>query len=214
VRRVTDPRTEIVRAGYDAAADRFAEWGARVVGDPRALFLSAFIEALPASGSVLELGCGGGAASTVALAERFDLTAVDVSAEQIARARATVQGPFFIEADMLDLDFPPASFHGVVALYSISHVPRDRHSTLFASIARWLRPGGVFMASLGAGDVPDWTGEWLGVPMFFSSFDADTNQGLLGAAGLAAERAEVVSMHEPEGEVEFLWVLCRTRASR
>jgi len=91
-------------------------------------------------------------------------------------------------------------------------VPLARDVRLFASIAAWLRPGGLFLASLGSGDTPDWTGDWLGVPMFFSSYDADVNLSLLTDAGLVPERAEVVSMQEPEGEVAFLWAICRRRA--
>jgi SAM-dependent methyltransferase len=110
---------------------------------------------------------------------------------------------------MLDVDFPDASFDGVVALYSIAHVPREEHGPVFARVRRWLRPGGVFLASLGAGDTPSWTGEWLGVPMFFSSHGAESNTRLLAEAGLDIVRAELVTMREPEGEATFLWVICR-----
>ncbi len=49
-------------------------------------------------------------------------------------------------------ELPPASFDAVVALYSMAHLPRERHAALLARIAGWLRPGGLFLASLGAGD--------------------------------------------------------------
>jgi hypothetical protein len=46
--------------------------------------------------------------------------------------------------------------------------------------------------------------------MFFSSFDADTNRGLLRDAGLRLEVDELVQQHEDEhGRVTFLWVLAR-----
>jgi SAM-dependent methyltransferase len=111
------------------------------------------------------------------------------------------------------VSFPPASFAGVVALYAISHVPRDEHADLFRSVADWLQPGGVFLAVLGAGGLPDWTGEWLGVPMYFSSFDANTNRSLLAAAGFDLLLHEVVEMREPEGDVAFLWALGQTQGS-
>jgi hypothetical protein len=66
----------------------------------------------------------------------------------------------------------------------------------------------VFLASLGVGDIPDWTGDWLGVPMFFSSHDAGKNLRLLAESGLDVIRAEEVSMREPEGDATFLWVIC------
>jgi SAM-dependent methyltransferase len=134
---------------------------------------------------------------------------VDISAAQIARARRNVPGARLLRADLREVGFPAASFDGVCALYSVSHVPREDHATLFASVRRWLRPGGVFLASLGSGDLPAWSGEWLGVPMFFSSYSSGENRRLLVAAGLEPVRDEVVTMREPEGDATFLWVICR-----
>jgi hypothetical protein len=67
----------------------------------------------------------------------------------------------------------------------------------------------VFLASLGVGDLPGWTGDWLGEPMFFSSHTAGANVRLLADAGLDVMHAEAVTMHEPDGEATFQWVICR-----
>ena len=75
-------------------------------------------------------------------------------------------------------------------------------------IAGWLRPGGVVLASLGTGG-GDWRGEWLGVPMFFSSIEPDTARRTLTEAGLAIELDETVTIREPEGDATFLWLLAR-----
>jgi SAM-dependent methyltransferase len=198
-----------VRAGYDRIADRFAGWGARVEGDPRERFVAEFAGLVRPGGRVLDLGCGAGLPSTRWLAESFAVVGVDISAEQIARARRNVPAAELVLGDLRDIDFEAASFDGVCALYSISHVPRADHARLFASVRRWLRPGGIFLASLGAGDLAAWNGDWLGVPMFFSSHSAPENRRLLGAAGLAAVRDEIVTMREPEGDASFLWVICR-----
>jgi len=42
---------------------------------------------------VLELGCGSGAPDTQRLAARFRLTGVDISREQLRRARAALRTP-------------------------------------------------------------------------------------------------------------------------
>lgn len=115
----------------------------------------------------------------------------------------------FIHADLAQIDFPPGSFDGVAALYAVSHLPRDEHGPLFERIARWLVPGGLFLATLGSNDSPDWTGEWLGRPMFFSSYDADVNRRLLAAASFELLIDEVIETVEPEGPVPILWVLAR-----
>ena len=158
---------------------------------------------------MLDLGCGAGLPSTLRLAERFDVVGVDVSERQIELARRNVAGVSFIHADLSEVRFEEETFAAVTALYSISNLPRVEHGALFGRIASWLAPGGLFLASLGSTDSPDWTGDWLGVPMFFSSYDAGTNRGLVEAAGLVPLHAEVVTMTEPEGEVAFLWVLAQ-----
>ncbi|HEY2868476.1 MAG TPA: class I SAM-dependent methyltransferase [Gaiellales bacterium] len=178
-------------------------------GDPRDRFVEEFAGMVRPGGRVLDLGCGAGVPSTRRLAESFSAVGVDISAEQIARARQNIPGAELIRADVRDVDFPARSFDGVCALYSISHVPREDHARLFASVRRWLRPGGVFLASLGSGDLAGSTGEWLGVPMFFSSHSAPENRRLLDEAGLEAVRDEIVTMHEPEGDVTFHWVIRR-----
>ena len=97
----------------------------------------------------------------------------------------------FIHADMTRLDLPPARFDAVTSFYAITHVPRAEHPALLAAIARWLRPGGWFVASLGAGDDPGTVeADWLGAPMFFSAYDAPTNRALVAAAGFELVAAE------------------------
>jgi hypothetical protein len=70
--------------------------------------------------------------------------------------------------------------------------------------------GGLFLATLSAGGTEDWVGDFLGVPMFFSCFDAETSGALLREAGFAVLSDEVVAQYEPgEGEARFLWVIAR-----
>ena len=115
---------------------------------------------------------------------------------------------------MLEVELPPASFDAVVALYSIAHLPRERHAALLERVAGWLRPRGLLLASLGAGDEPGAVvDDWLGAPMYFSSWDAATNRALLQAAGFALLHDELVEMREGGGgAATFQWVLASTAA--
>lgn len=198
---------ETVRRGYDVIADRFLAWGAAVVGDPRERFVAMMAEGLAPGARILDLGCGAGIPTTQELADRFDVTGIDISAEQIARARRNVPAGTFTQGDLASADFASNSFDAIFALYSISHIPRREHADLFCRIAGWLTPGGRFLASLGARGSADWEGEWLGVPMFFSNWDAQTNRQLLIDAGLSIVQDEIVAITEPEGEADFLWIV-------
>ena len=203
-----DERKRTVQAAYDTLGPRFGEWDEEIEGDPWERFLEELAARLPAGGRVLDLGCGNGV-KIARLAGRFELVAVDLSEEQLRLARAKVPEATFLNADFGELDFPAQRFDAATAFYSVMHVPRDEHRALFGRIAGWLKPGGLFLASLSHEGGPDRTYEWLGVEMFFSGFDAETNRRLVREAGFELILDELVWMQEPQGRVAFLWVLAR-----
>jgi ubiquinone/menaquinone biosynthesis C-methylase UbiE len=207
-----DPRKRAVRDGYDALAPRLGEWMARVEGDPWERFVQELEARLPGGAGVLDLGCGSGA-KTKRLAESFEVVGVDISEEQLRLARAEVPEARLVQADFAELDFPTESFDAVTAFYSIVHVPRTEHPALLRKILGWLKPGGLFVASLSRVGGDDRTEKWLGVEMFFSGFDAETNRRLAREAGFELLVDDLIWMREPEpeGETTFLWVLGRRR---
>ena len=206
---MTDPRVQIVADGYDVIGETFSEWKGRIVGDPRAAWRGELVSRLPQGSRVLDLGCGDGLPDTQLLAERFRVTGVDVSPEQVRRATAAVPSAEFVCADFSELELPQGSFDGVAAFYSFNHVPRDLLAPLFRSIRGWLVPGGLFLTALGTSNEEGWIGEWLGTRMFFSSFPPLTNSRLVEEAGFELLRDEVVDFLEPEGEAVFQWILAR-----
>jgi SAM-dependent methyltransferase len=205
-----DPK-RIVAAGYDAIADRFAEWAEAIPDSPRVEWVDELLRRLPDGSDVLELGIGAGVDSSRLLADRHRLTGVDISAAQLERARPRLPGATLLHGDMTGARFEPASFDAVVSLYALTHVPRAEVQPLLGHIAGWLREGGLLLATLGAGDSPGTVDEdWNGAPMFFSGFDPETNRALLRAAGFELARDEVIAQHEPgHDDVRFHWVLAR-----
>lgn len=209
-----DP-ARIVEAGYDAIAERYAAWARdEITGSPAVEWLGRLLELLPERADVLDLGCGNGEPAARLLAVRHAYTGVDLSREQLGRAAASVPDARLIHADYTRLNLPPGSFDAIVALYTFGHVPRDELPRLYRTIAGWLRPGGYLLATMGRRDGPDFVEhDWLGAPMFFSSFDAETNLRLLGEAGLDMLEREVICQDEGEqGEACFLWALARKTA--
>jgi cyclopropane fatty-acyl-phospholipid synthase-like methyltransferase len=197
---------EVVEAGYDAIARTYLDWSRKIGDDPREHYLGELDRRLEDNAEVLDLGCGAGVPSTRKLAERHDVTGIDLSGRQLDLARANVPNARFEKADMTAADFEDGSFDAVVAFYSILHVPRAEQPELFAKIARWLKPGGLFLASLGTG-TPDRTEHWLGAEMFFGSNTPARNRELL-REHLEVLVDDLVTMHEPE-PATFHWVLTR-----
>jgi SAM-dependent methyltransferase len=197
---------------YDALAPRWEEWTGAVTPDPRSQWVGKLVDAVGPGEAVVELGCGTGSPVGAELAARYEYTGVDASTGMLERARTRLPQANFVERDMEDVMFTPGSLGGVVALYSIIHVPRGRHAHLLASIASWLRPAGAFVATMHSRDrgddyQPDWLG---GGPMRWSGFDAATNLALIEAAGMEIVESEVIEQVEPEGtRISPLWVFAR-----
>ena len=211
---------DIVAAGYDAMAERYATWQSAVVGDPRAGYVERLLDLLPASPDILEIGCGAGIEPSPTFARVGRLTGVDISQAQIERARRTLPSAELIHGDITKATFPGGSFDAVVALYVFTHVPAAVLPGLLERIAGWPRPGGLLLATFGTGpsheSVVD---DFLGAPMYFSGLDEETNERLVRAAGFSIVESRTEPMDEPESEpgrgpatVSFHWLLGQKEA--
>jgi GrpB-like predicted nucleotidyltransferase (UPF0157 family)/SAM-dependent methyltransferase len=205
-----DAARALVRAAYDRVSYAYrADDG----DDERERAWAARVDARLADGAdVLDLGCGCGVPVARLLAARHAVTGVDISPVQIARARRLVPAARFVCADMTAHDEAPRSFDAVIALYSLLHVPLDEQRGLYARIAGWLRPGGLLLATVGAGRYRGVEEGWLdveGADLFFDHADAETHVAMLAAAGFAVETVE----HAPEGENGHTLVEARLAAA-
>jgi cyclopropane fatty-acyl-phospholipid synthase-like methyltransferase len=211
--RRDDPK-QIVGRGYDAVALRYAAW-AGTVDSPAMSWIRELVDLLPPGSEVLELGCGRGVPATRELAKRHRVVGVDISSAQVELARHHVPEATFVHADALELELPPASYDAVVSLYMLGHVPPGEQPVLVERIAAWLRPGGLLLTTMGAGerDEPESVeDDWLGAPMYFAGVGESTSRAALEAAGLGVLRSETVGQLEHGQEARFLWVLARKPA--
>lgn len=145
----TDLR-QIVADGYDQIAERYERWIAyNVIDEVRPRYAAVLLDDFSENAAVLELGCGGGGATTQQLAKRFTLTGVDISARQIELAKRNVPHGEFIHGDMTRVEFPQSSFDGVAAFYTFTHLPHGELPELLQRSSEWLRPGGLLVASMG-----------------------------------------------------------------
>jgi len=159
---------------------------------------------------VLDLGCGAGLpAMRMIVDSGHAAVGVDVSREQINRARKNVPEADLILASAPDLDLPPASFDAVVSFYTIDHIPREDHLPLLRSMYGWIREGGWLLLAVEAGDEPGVVSEWLGQPMFFSHFDAALTRKLIGDAGFEIVRTQQETQTEGSRPVPYQWLLAR-----
>lgn len=202
-----EDKKAVVRRGYDLVSRAYrtddAEEG--VYSE----WLDLLEQRVEPRAAVLDLGCGNGIPVARRLASRYEVTGVDFSSMQIERARALVPAATFHCADVTRVEFAGASFAAVTCLYALIHLPLDEQLATLRSIRRWLRPGGLFMTTVGH---RAWTGierSWLGVEggdMWWSHADADTYRRWVTNAGLKIERESFIP--EGTGGHTFILAIC------
>ncbi|MFJ5176814.1 class I SAM-dependent DNA methyltransferase [Streptomyces griseoviridis] len=144
------------RHAYDAMAEEYA---ARFPDDAlddlpvdRAL-LHAFVELVRAAGPapVADVGSGPGHLTARLDALRVPVFGVDLSPRTVALARRTHPGLRFHVGSMTALDLPDATVGGIVALYSLIHIPDGRLTAVLAEFHRVLVPGGQVLLGFQSG---------------------------------------------------------------
>ena len=195
---------DLVRRGYDAVSSAYRgdeDRPARYAG-----WVASLADLLRPGARVLDLGCGNGIPATRELCDRgLRVIGVDFSGVQLRRARRLVPAAALVQADMAALQFAPASLDAVVSFYALIHLPVGDQRGLFGRIASWLRPGGLFLATVGA---QPWTGTecFFGADMFWDHAGTGSYRDWLAGAGLTPLWDRFV----PEGNSGHSLILART----
>ena len=154
------------RTSYDTVADSYAELlrGA-LERDPwdRAV-LSLFAELVRAAGPgpVADVGCGPGRITTHLRALGLAAVGLDLSPGMVAAGRRESPGLPLAVASMTALPVAAGSLAGLVAWYSVIHVPDAALPGVLAGFARVLRPAGVVVLASHSGEGSQLTTEGYG----------------------------------------------------
>jgi SAM-dependent methyltransferase len=194
------------RASYDAIATDYAErFRDELVARPldRAM-LAGFAELVLARGDgpVADVGCGPGRVTGYLNDLGLPVFGIDLSPEMIAISRRTYPDLRFEVGSMLALDVPDAALGGVLAWYSVIHIPDERVPEAFAEFYRVLAPGGLVLLAFQVGDEVVHLAEARGhsVALDYRWRRPEGVAELLGQAGLIV-RARLV--REPDDDGDF-----------
>jgi SAM-dependent methyltransferase len=96
---------------------------------------------------------------------------IDISEQQIEMARKDYPSGKFLVSDMVAYleRVPDESYDGVIALFSIFHVPRTLHTHIFQRILCALKPGGYFLMNTGSHAHEGIENDWLGADAMYWS---------------------------------------------
>jgi SAM-dependent methyltransferase len=121
---------------------------ARAVGDP-----------------VVDIGCGPGQIGAFLRGCGHRVVGVDFSPQMARLAAGRLDGA--LAADMRALPFRSGQLGGLVAFYSLIHIPRPELDACLSELRRALRPGGRLLLSAHEGDQQVELPEFLGQPVPF-----------------------------------------------
>jgi len=198
---------DTIAQGYDQVADEYAALESAEAPWPRLKRVRVFAAHLPQGSRVLDVGCGNGLPATRELASRHDVTGVDISEQQIARARSNVPRATFIRGDVREVDLPVEAFDAIVALYLIDNIAREDYPALFRRLTELLRPNGRLLLSAEPGQDPWQPYTWLGVPMFINTVPTEELVQLLQEAGLSVTSTELEAQLEGGRQIEYAWIV-------
>jgi len=144
------------RTSYDTVASSYADQVRNLMAEApyeRAILaLFADLVQVAGGGPVADVGCGSGRITAHLHGLGVGAFGIDLSPGMIEVARRDHPGLKFEVGSMTDLDLADGSVGGLVAWYSLIHIPDDQVSSVFAHFRRVLRPGGPLLLSFHVGD--------------------------------------------------------------
>jgi SAM-dependent methyltransferase len=194
---------DALQASYDQVAEEYTQ---NIAGElqhkarDREL-LERFASRVDKTGLVCEIGCGPGHVARYLHERGVKVFGSDLSSKMVEQARLLNPGLEFRRGDMMSLEMPDHALAGIVAFYSIIHIPRAKVVLALRELGRVLRPGGLLFLAFHLGEGMLHRDEWWGkkVCVDFSFFRSDEMSGYLCEAGFEVE--EIIE-REPYPDVE------------
>jgi SAM-dependent methyltransferase len=178
-----DDQAHLVKYGWN-------EYAKRVTSDRQIFeeydYLLTFIKDLTPGAKILDVGCGSGIPITKYLIEKgFAVTGIDISEEQVKKAKIRLPSGVFAQMNLEDIDFPENSFQAIICLHTIYHTPKVTHLSTLKKFFKILKPDGTLMITLGC---EDWEGIrelYEEIKMFWSHFNKEDNIQMIIESGFS-----------------------------
>lgn len=163
--------------------------------------LSELAARLQGQGWICDMGCGPGHVARYLQAQGAQVLGIDLSPAMVAQARHLNPNIEFQVGNMLALEVPAEAWAGIVAFYSLIHIPRAEVVNALREFHRVLQPNGMVLVAFHQGTDSVHLSEWWGqtVSADFIFFHISEMIEYLLTAGFVIE---VVAEREPYPEVE------------
>jgi SAM-dependent methyltransferase len=133
-----------VRNAYSQLSSQYVDMFDQVAADdPDAALIRRHLTGLP--GPVLDMGCGPGQWTAHLHSYGVDVTGIDMVPEFIAHAQLAHPGPAYQLRSMLEVDAAAHSVAGILAWYSLIHLPPAELGNALSEFRRLLVPAGMLV---------------------------------------------------------------------
>ncbi|CAL9390353.1 2-methoxy-6-polyprenyl-1,4-benzoquinol methylase, mitochondrial [Streptomyces sp. enrichment culture] len=147
---------EDTRTSYDTVAESYADQTRNLLDETpvERTFLAKFADLVHTNGGgpVADMGCGTGRITAHLRQLGVDAFGIDLSPGMIKVARREHPDLRFELGSMADFDLGDGSMAGLVAWYSLIHLPDNEISSVLTHFQRVLRPGGPLLLGFHVGD--------------------------------------------------------------
>jgi ubiquinone/menaquinone biosynthesis C-methylase UbiE len=196
-----NPNENTTRTSYDRVA---AQYALRMNDelDHKPLERRLLVEfAARVEGRIADVGCGPGHVAAYLQEQRADVLGLDLSPAMVEQARDLHPTVEFAVGDMRSLPLVDSALGGIVAVYSLIHIPRLEVVAVLREFRRVLRAGGRLLVGFHIGEEIRHSDEWWGEPvnLDFIFFTPAEMAGYLAAADFTLDQ---IIEREPYPDVE------------
>ena len=140
-------------------------------------------------GPACDMGCGPGHIAHFLYERGVNVLGIDLSPRMVELARQLTPAIEFHQGNMLSLDVDDEAWGGIVAFYSLIHIPREAVVRVLQDFRRILRPKGLLLLSFHQGQEIRHLDEWWGkkVSLDFIFFQRSEMETYLRTAGFEIE---------------------------
>lgn len=191
--------TKYVESTYAKIATEYAEQFFDGTSDlPLVKLLT---DRLSIAARVLDIGCGPGQFTKLLIQHGFVTEGIDTTEEMLVIARQKVLGARFVNMDMRRLKYPDQFFDGILAAYSIIHMPTDELPGVLAEMRRVMKKNGYALFIVQQGDPDQILDEPLaaGEKIFANFFSIERLSSLLTDSGFVI--VNTVEAEQASGDV-------------
>lgn len=150
----SEEKRNSVKKDYDLIADVYSEEFGRLYEDLDVV--NEFMNKLKPNSKILDLGAGTGKLTALFIKKGHQAICYDFSKEMMRKSREYYPNLPYILDDMLNMKqhFKSNTFDGIIAFYSLFHIPREDLDEVISSIYDLLKDNGLFcfVVQLGNGE--------------------------------------------------------------